>query len=151
MPLSTLEQWVKEFKRWAPQLYVIGYIGDAESRKVIRQFDFYWEPGQKGGQKKKRQKRYRFNILLTTYELVLKDALELRRVNWCFLAVDEAQHLKNGDTKLYSALSEFDCNNFRMLITGAHAPARGLGAQRSLNTPPSPALGGRGAEGGFHE
>eukprot|EP00667_Euglena_gracilis_P000358 EG_transcript_358 len=118
VPLSTLEQWMRELKKWAPQLYVVGYIGDAESRRVIRECDFYWYPPARTDQKKKRQRRYRFNVLLTTYELVLKDAPDLRRVAWCCLMVDEAQHLKNGDTKLYSALSEFDCNNFRLLITG---------------------------------
>ena len=35
-PLSTIINWEREFEFWAPDLYVITYIGDKDSRMVIR-------------------------------------------------------------------------------------------------------------------
>lgn len=62
-------------------------------------------------------KRLKFNVLLTTYEILLKDRVFLGGVNWAGLGVDEAHRLKNDDSLLYKSLFEF--NTFhRMLITG---------------------------------
>ncbi len=44
---------------------------------------------------------YKFEAIITTYELVLKDAEILGQVNWNFLIVDEAHRLKNNDSALY--------------------------------------------------
>ena len=41
----------------------------------------------------------------------------LSSIPWKFLAVDEAHRLKNDESKLYEALSEFKCAG-KMLITG---------------------------------
>lgn len=54
---------------------------------------------------------------MTTYEIVLKDKAFLGAVNWAALLVDEAHRLKNDDSLLYKALSEFTTNH-RLLITG---------------------------------
>lgn len=35
-PLSTIINWEREFEFWAPELYVVTYIGDKDSRAVIR-------------------------------------------------------------------------------------------------------------------
>ena len=44
----------------------------------------------------------KFNVLITTYELVLKDADLLReRCEWAYLLVDEAHRLKNNESALY--------------------------------------------------
>lgn len=43
-----------------------------------------------------------FEVLLTTYELVLKDADILGQIQWNFLVVDEAHRLKNNDSALYT-------------------------------------------------
>jgi hypothetical protein len=40
-------------------------------------------------------------VLITTYELVLKDAPLLGQVPWAFLMVDEAHRLKNAESALY--------------------------------------------------
>lgn len=62
-------------------------------------------------------KRLKFNVILTTYEIVLKDKALLGALNWAVLLVDEAHRLKNDDSLLYKALSEFHTNH-RLLITG---------------------------------
>lgn len=62
-------------------------------------------------------KRLKFNAILTTYEIVLKDSLLLNSLSWAVLMVDEAHRLKNDDSLLYKALKGFDTNH-RLLITG---------------------------------
>lgn len=62
-------------------------------------------------------KRLKFNAILTTYEIVLKDSLLLNSLSWAVLMVDEAHRLKNDDSLLYKALQGFDTNH-RLLITG---------------------------------
>lgn len=59
----------------------------------------------------------KFNVILTTYEIVLKDKTFLGALNWAVLLVDEAHRLKNDDSLLYKALTEFHTNH-RLLITG---------------------------------
>lgn len=36
VPLSTLPTWQMEFDRWAPQLNVVVYVGDVNSRELVR-------------------------------------------------------------------------------------------------------------------
>ncbi|KAM8861444.1 chromodomain-helicase-DNA-binding protein 2 isoform 1-T1 [Synchiropus picturatus] len=107
VPLSTLTSWQREFGTWAPDINVVVYLGDVMSRKTIR--DYEWVNHQ--------TKRIRFNALLTTYEILLKDKGVLGNINWAFLGVDEAHRLKNDDSLLYKTLMEFRSNH-RLLITG---------------------------------
>ncbi|GFU37045.1 chromodomain-helicase-DNA-binding protein 1 [Nephila pilipes] len=107
VPLSTMTSWQREFDMWAPEMNVIVYLGDVNSRNVIRQYE-WCHPGNK---------RLKFNVLITTYELLLKDKMFLSGINWAVLGVDEAHRLKNEDSLLYKSLFEFDTNH-RLLITG---------------------------------
>ncbi|KAJ8334039.1 hypothetical protein SKAU_G00413580 [Synaphobranchus kaupii] len=107
VPLSTLTSWQREFDIWAPDMNVVVYLGDVMSRKTIR--DYEWINQQ--------TKRIRFNALLTTYEILLKDKGVLGNINWAFLGVDEAHRLKNDDSLLYKSLMDFRSNH-RLLITG---------------------------------
>ncbi|KAJ8281014.1 hypothetical protein GJAV_G00062350 [Gymnothorax javanicus] len=107
VPLSTLTSWQREFDTWAPDMNVVVYLGDVLSRKTIR--DYEWVNQQ--------TKRIRFNALLTTYEILLKDKGVLGSINWAFLGVDEAHRLKNDDSLLYKTLMDFRSNH-RLLITG---------------------------------
>jgi len=59
----------------------------------------------------------KFDALITTYEIILKDAEFLGSIRWGYLAVDEAQRLKNNQSQLHAALQDFNTTD-RMLITG---------------------------------
>ncbi|KAJ2386753.1 ATP-dependent DNA helicase Hrp3, partial [Coemansia sp. RSA 2603] len=105
VPLSTIGSWQREFVRWAPDMNVVCYIDDNRSRAVMREYEFYAAG------------RVKLNVLLTTYELVLKDRAVLGQVRWEFLAVDEAHRLKNAESQLHEALAGFHTTN-RLLVTG---------------------------------
>jgi len=90
VPLSTITAWQSQFAAWAPELNVITYIGVAAAREVIRKYEF-------GS-----NKRVKMNVLLTTYELTLRDAKELADIKWQALAVDE---VRRGAECLASSLT----------------------------------------------
>lgn len=107
VPLSTLVAWQREFVNWAPELNVVTYLGDVLSRERIREFEWYMTG----------TKKIKFNVLLTTPEIMLKDATYVGEVDWAVLAVDEAHRLKNDEAQLYRSLQDFRTKH-RLLITG---------------------------------
>uniref|UniRef100_A0A452TYX0 Chromodomain-helicase-DNA-binding protein 1-like n=1 Tax=Ursus maritimus TaxID=29073 RepID=A0A452TYX0_URSMA len=101
-PLSVLSNWTEEMERFAPGLSCITYAGDKEERAHIQQ-DLKQES--------------RFHVLLTTYEICLKDSSFLKSFPWSVLVVDEAHRLKNQSSLLHKTLSEFSAV-FSLLLTG---------------------------------
>ncbi|KAM4738434.1 chromodomain-helicase-DNA-binding protein 1-like [Anableps anableps] len=100
-PLSVMENWRKELESFAPSLTVLCYKGDKERRAEIQREKIAQD----------------FHVLLTTYELCLKDASFLKRWRWKVLVVDEAHRLKNQNSLLHKTLTQFSVG-FRLLLTG---------------------------------
>ncbi|KAJ0029973.1 hypothetical protein Pint_12488 [Pistacia integerrima] len=124
-PLSTLRNWEREFATWAPQLNVVMYVGSAQARAVIREYEFYFPKNHKKIKKKKsgqivsesKQDRIKFDVLLTSYEMVNLDTASLRPIKWECMIVDEGHRLKNKDSKLFSSLTQYSSRH-RTLLTG---------------------------------
>lgn len=56
-PLSTIINWEREFEMWAPDMYVVTYVGDKDSRAIIRENEFSFEDNAiRGGKKASRMK-----------------------------------------------------------------------------------------------
>jgi SNF2 family DNA or RNA helicase len=90
VPLSTMSAWQKEFEQWAPEMNMVVYNGNAVARQIIREYECY----DRGG-------AITFNVLLTNYELVIKDRTFFEEVKWSNIAVDEAHRLKSEESLLY--------------------------------------------------
>ncbi|WVZ82247.1 hypothetical protein U9M48_029533 [Paspalum notatum var. saurae] len=125
-PLSTLRNWEREFATWAPQMNVIMYFGAAASRENIRKYEFYYPKDKQKKLKKKKsapsneekkQSRIKFDVLLTSYEMINMDSNILKNIEWECLVVDEGHRLKNKDSKLFGQLKDYNTKH-RVLLTG---------------------------------
>ncbi|KAK6486794.1 chromodomain-helicase-DNA-binding protein 1-like [Huso huso] len=101
-PLSVVSNWKEELERFAPNLSVVVCTGDKEERAELH---------------RDLKNRSDFHILLTTYEICIRDACFLKRFDWRVLVVDEAHRLKNQNSLLHKMLSEFSVG-FTVLLTG---------------------------------
>lgn len=101
-PLSVLDHWQKELTRFGlGELHIVKYIGDAETRKSL---------------KKKMNHSKNWNVLLTTYEMVMRDEKKFRCV-WSSLFIDEAHRLKSNKSLLHQVVREMVAE-FIVLLTG---------------------------------
>ncbi|KAL0268514.1 UNVERIFIED_CONTAM: hypothetical protein PYX00_010429 [Menopon gallinae] len=118
-PLSTIINWEREFETWAPDFYVVTYVGDKDSRAVIRENELSFEEGAVRGNKASRIKAssIKFNVLLTSYELVSIDAACLGSIDWAVLVVDEAHRLKSNQSKFFRVLAGYNIS-YKLLLTG---------------------------------
>ncbi|MCO5562276.1 hypothetical protein L7F22_015901 [Adiantum nelumboides] len=114
VPLSTMPNWMAEFSVWTPELNVVEYHGGAKARAMIRQFEWH---AMGDCSLKKDQRPFKFNVLLTTYEMIIADASQLRSIPWEVLIVDEGHRLKNTGSKLVQLLNTFSFS-LRVLLTG---------------------------------
>ncbi|XP_031150633.1 chromodomain-helicase-DNA-binding protein 4a isoform X2 [Sander lucioperca] len=120
-PLSTIINWEREFEMWAPDMYVVTYVGDKDSRAVIRENEFSFEDNAiRGGKKASRMKKdssVKFHVLLTSYELITIDMAILGSIDWACLVVDEAHRLKNNQSKFFRVLNNYPLQH-KLLLTG---------------------------------
>ncbi|XP_019438781.1 PREDICTED: CHD3-type chromatin-remodeling factor PICKLE-like [Lupinus angustifolius] len=124
-PLSTLRNWEREFATWAPQMNVVMYFGSAQARSVIREYEFYFPKKQENIKKKKcgqtvnkiKHDMVKFDVLLTSYEMINLDTATLKSIKWQCMIVDEGHRLKNKDSKLFSSLKQYSTRH-RVLLTG---------------------------------
>ncbi|GKV17995.1 hypothetical protein SLEP1_g28434 [Rubroshorea leprosula] len=114
VPLSTMPNWLAEFSLWAPDINVVEYHGCAKARAIIRKYEWH---ASNPNELNKRTVCCKFNVLLTTYEMVLADSSHLRGVPWEVLVVDEGHRLKNSGSKLFSLLNTLSFQH-RVLLTG---------------------------------
>ncbi|KAK1691456.1 SNF2 family domain-containing protein [Colletotrichum godetiae] len=102
VPLSTLTNWTLEFEKWAPSVSKIVYKGPPLARKVH--------------QDKIRQGR--FQVLLTTYEYIIKDRPILSKIKWFHMIIDEGHRMKNQNSKLTTTIQQYYNTRFRLILTG---------------------------------
>eukprot|EP00198_Chlamydomonas_reinhardtii_P013917 XP_001703254.1 chromodomain-helicase-DNA-binding protein [Chlamydomonas reinhardtii] len=104
VPLSTVPNWIREFRRWVPFVNAVVYVGDSRSREVLRAYECDPSPHHKAA------RPYKFEVLLTTYELILKDAPILSRIKWAYLLELMEWHFGNKllitGTPLQNSLKE---------------------------------------------
>uniref|UniRef100_A0A8C7P7F4 DNA helicase n=1 Tax=Oncorhynchus mykiss TaxID=8022 RepID=A0A8C7P7F4_ONCMY len=120
-PLSTIINWEREFELWAPDMYVVTYVGDKDSRAVIRENEFSFEGnairGGKKASKMRKDSSVKFHVLLTSYELITIDQAVLGSIDWACLVVDEAHRLKNNQSKFFRILNNYPLQH-KLLLTG---------------------------------
>lgn len=100
VPMSVVGNWVREAKRFAPQLRVMVHHGvdrtsGDELLESVKQCDLF----------------------ITTYTLANRDQESLSRVHWRRIVLDEAQYIKNPQAKQTQAIQAFVAPR-RLALTG---------------------------------
>lgn len=102
VPTSVILNWEMEFKKWCPGFKIMTYYGSIEERRQKRKGwtdDTSW------------------NVLITSYQLVLQDQQVLKRRNWHYMVLDEAHNIKNFRSQKWQTLLTFR-TRARLLLTG---------------------------------
>lgn len=102
VPKSTLSNWRREFQKWCPCLSVVVLEGNKETRATILE---------------NRIKTGHFNVLITSYEMILREKSSLMTVPWFYMVIDEAHRIKNEMSALSIAVRQLS-TKYRLLITG---------------------------------
>ena len=101
-PKSTISNWLKEFKIWAPFFRVVNLIPTMEYRDEI--LSNQMQPGY-------------FDVVVTTYEALLICEKALKKHSFHMAFFDEAHKLKNADSKVSQASRKLNAKH-RLLLTG---------------------------------
>jgi SNF2 family DNA or RNA helicase len=100
-PTSVLGNWEREVKKFSgSHLKVLQYHGDKRPKGKA-----FVEAANK------------HNIVITSYALIHRDLKSLQSVNWQGIVLDEAQNVKNADTKQSQAVRQLEAE-FRIALTG---------------------------------
>jgi superfamily II DNA or RNA helicase len=96
-PKSLTGNWRAEFERFAPHLKVVISQGSgrAATLKSVESYD----------------------VIITTYQLVVRDLEVLGKLSWALLLLDEASYIRNPDTDASKAVRSLQCNA-RVALTG---------------------------------
>ncbi|KAK9480939.1 SNF2 family N-terminal domain-containing protein [Lipomyces japonicus] len=104
VPSSTLENWLREFKRFCPSLVVEPYYGSQKERQELRAVLLESD----------------FDVIVTTYNLACGSPLDtsfLKGYQFNCCIYDEGHMLKNSESERYNKLMKLKAK-FRLLLTG---------------------------------
>ncbi|WZY68412.1 hypothetical protein YC2023_000652 [Brassica napus] len=117
-PVSTLRNWEREFATWAPHMNVVMYCGNSQARTVIRDHEFYFPKGHNkmtGINGESKQERMKFDVILTSCEMINVDTEILKPIKWKCMIVDEGHRLKNKNSELFNSLKPYTSEH-RVLV-----------------------------------
>ncbi len=99
-PTSVLNNWRKEAQQFTPELSVMVHHG----LKRRKQKAFIQNVGQTA-------------LVVSSYGLLQRDIEFLKQVDWAGVILDEAQNIKNPETKQSKAVRTL-CSDYRFALTG---------------------------------
>jgi len=102
VPLTTISNWDSEFAIWAKKLKKMVYKGSPKARQVLAN----------------RLKNEKFNVVITTYDFIMRDKSALNKTQWQYIIVDEGHRMKNSKSKFSSVLGNSYESAHRLLLTG---------------------------------
>lgn len=102
VPKSTMHNWSQEFKHWIPTINVLLLQGEKHERQELIKTELMngdWD------------------VVVTSYEMVIREKAALRKFAWEYIVIDEAHRIKNEESLLSQVIRELNSRN-RLLITG---------------------------------
>eukprot|EP01012_Entosiphon_sulcatum_P058499 TRINITY_DN8257_c1_g1_i1.p1 TRINITY_DN8257_c1_g1~~TRINITY_DN8257_c1_g1_i1.p1 ORF type:complete len:2042 (-),score=374.10 TRINITY_DN8257_c1_g1_i1:129-5954(-) len=113
-PLSTLGNWQREVETWT-DLNCVMYHGTQQARDMIYALEFFYIDARTGHPRNTSTPK--FDILLTTYELVSKEAERFAAFTFETAVIDEGHRMKNSESHLFQSLIALHTNH-RIVLTG---------------------------------
>lgn len=110
-PLATLKNWYREVNQWSGMNPVV-YNGSISAREVIKRYEFRYRDAKN----KQVKDLFKFDVLICNYETILADT-KLVKLPWKCMIVDEAQRLKNQNSKIHNTLRQVQTEH-TVLLTG---------------------------------
>ncbi|KAL8653192.1 MAG: hypothetical protein Q9226_003953 [Calogaya cf. arnoldii] len=102
VPKSTLDNWNREFTKWTPEVNILILQGVKEERHQLINDRLIDE---------------KFDVCITSYEMILREKTHLKKFAWEYIIIDEAHRIKNEESALAQIIRIFNSRN-RLLITG---------------------------------
>lgn len=105
-PMSVAFNWINELKLFAPSIPTVLYHGSKEERRgltkhIMRSSEIHGcHP-----------------VVITTYELVLRDSMQLSKFDWDYMILDEGHRVKNSECKLLHRLKSIKAGA-KLILTG---------------------------------
>ncbi|KAF2792042.1 hypothetical protein K505DRAFT_326434 [Melanomma pulvis-pyrius CBS 109.77] len=104
VPTSVMLNWEMEFKKWCPGFKILTYYGDINERKRKRTGWRTTGPDM-------------YNVIITSYQLILQDAAAFKMRAWQYLVLDEAHNIKNFKSQRWQTMLNLRTER-RLLLTG---------------------------------
>ncbi|KAF2846932.1 hypothetical protein T440DRAFT_471449 [Plenodomus tracheiphilus IPT5] len=104
VPTSVMLNWEMEFKKFLPGFKILTYYGDINERKRKR---MGWRNTGKD----------MYNVVITSYQLILQDAAAFKMRPWQYLVLDEAHNIKNFKSQRWQTMLNLRTQR-RLLLTG---------------------------------
>ena len=91
LPASLVFNWDKEIRKFAPVLTIYAHVGPKRQKnpQILKRFD----------------------VILTTYQTVLRDIDILETIEFEYIILDESQQIKNRESKIFKTLSDLNAKN----------------------------------------
>ncbi len=88
LPASLVFNWQEEIRKFAPHLTVYAHVGIRRSKdlKLLQRWD----------------------IILSTYQTVLRDVELLSQLTYEYIVLDESQQIKNRNSKVFKSISQLE-------------------------------------------
>ncbi|XP_076071439.1 uncharacterized protein LOC143042846 isoform X2 [Mytilus galloprovincialis] len=102
VPLTDIDHWVEEFKRWSPESRLVVIKGTVEQRRPAFK-DILKEDG--------------WDVCITSCETCLQEPNVFKEINWRYLAVDEDQTIIKEKTQISEIIQSMKTSN-KLLLTG---------------------------------
>ncbi|KAJ1987218.1 hypothetical protein EDC05_005954 [Coemansia umbellata] len=114
VPATLINNWMNEFKSWAPDLVVAQLSGRSAEREIQLKHTLF-------NSNDTHRKDLRCHVVLTSYEAISNlsgiSVFAAHDFIWQAIILDEGHRLKNDQTKMYAILSRFKTRQ-RVLLTG---------------------------------
>ncbi len=97
MPTSLIANWKNEVKKFTPNLRVLSLQGSDRHTRFEHINDY--------------------DLVLSTYPLITRDKELFDKESFCYIILDEAQKIKNPNTKMTMAIKTFRCEH-KLALSG---------------------------------